>query len=474
MTFSRSISFHFFGGLLLASALACAPQEGERTGTAATPLTGDGACAHPLCEEGGAIDASCHSCAATICQADPFCCTTAWDSICTGHVESICNESCEAPPTCGHDICEEGEALDASCGDCAAQICAVDPFCCSSGWDSICVGEVQSVCGQSCSAPECAHPLCETGDPLDPACDSCAAQICAVDPYCCSGQWDRICTAQVETVCQGSCEAPSPECEHAPCTTGGPLDPDCDECVESVCQADPFCCNVAWDQLCVNAADTSCGAQTPPQADILFIVDTSCSMTEEQSALSSNFRTLLDHVQNQGVDFHIAVTTTDVDAGGERGAFTGPIITPSTPDPDGDFASAVLQGTNGSPIEQGLEAARLALSQPQLSTNNAGFLRSDASLTIIFLSDEDDQSPDAVADYVSFLQGLKSGPPVTLNSIVGDTPQGCQGPSGSASAGLRYLNGTNSTGGAFSSICGADWSAALTNVPASGAGFCGP
>lgn len=457
--------------LLTGAALACAPEGDERVAATGAPLTGDQNCAHPLCSEGGPVDAQCHPCAATVCAQDPFCCSSGWDALCTAHVATMCNESCDAPSACDHEICQEGGPLDASCDSCAASICAQDPFCCSSGWDSICVAEVQSICGQSCNAPECAHPLCETGEALDPACDSCAGSICAQDPFCCNGQWDRLCTQQVETVCGGSCEAPAPECDHAPCDSGDALDPACDNCVADVCAQDPFCCNVSWDQLCVSTYDSTCGTPTPAKADILFVIDDSCSMTEEQQALAANFRTLLDHVQNENIDFQIGVTTTDVSPTGAQGALIGPIISSSSADPESEFAAQVMMGTNGSPFEQGLEASRLALSQ----NINAGFVRADAGLVVIYLSDEDDQSPDAVTDYVSFVQGLKNGLPATLNTIVGAAPGGCTGPSGSAGAGLRYLDASAATGGANSSICSADWSAALTNVPpAPPVGACSP
>jgi hypothetical protein len=55
-------------------------------------------------------------------------------------------------PTCNeHATCDTGAPLDAGCGDsCVADICDVDPYCCNNSWDEICVGEVASVCGQTC------------------------------------------------------------------------------------------------------------------------------------------------------------------------------------------------------------------------------------------------------------------------------------------------------------------------------------
>lgn len=52
--------------------------------------------------------------------------------------------------SCSHDVCEIGSALPSSCDDCAAAVCAVDGFCCSSSWDSTCVGYVDDYCGFTC------------------------------------------------------------------------------------------------------------------------------------------------------------------------------------------------------------------------------------------------------------------------------------------------------------------------------------
>ncbi|HEX4419731.1 MAG TPA: S53 family peptidase [Kofleriaceae bacterium] len=58
--------------------------------------------------------------------------------------------TCTGGTTCAHPICSTGTKLVATCDPCTGEICSADSFCCASSWDSICVGEVGSVCGQSC------------------------------------------------------------------------------------------------------------------------------------------------------------------------------------------------------------------------------------------------------------------------------------------------------------------------------------
>ncbi|KAJ3137676.1 hypothetical protein HK101_003861 [Irineochytrium annulatum] len=53
-------------------------------------------------------------------------------------------------PTCAHSLCSTGSSLKASCDPCAAKIIKADPYCGNNEWDSTCVGEVKSVCKQTC------------------------------------------------------------------------------------------------------------------------------------------------------------------------------------------------------------------------------------------------------------------------------------------------------------------------------------
>lgn len=51
---------------------------------------------------------------------------------------------------CAHDECAEGDALDPACSDCAKKVCDADPYCCSTAWDAQCIGQVEGACGESC------------------------------------------------------------------------------------------------------------------------------------------------------------------------------------------------------------------------------------------------------------------------------------------------------------------------------------
>ncbi len=118
----------------------------------------------------------------------------------------------------------------------------------------------------------CAHAPCTTGTVLVPGCDPCAAQVCNVDPYCCTVTWDATCVAEVASVCSpDACLVRQPDagdsgsnaCAHPTCTVGIVLLPSCHPCAAALCAADPYCCSVAWDATCVSEVPGICGAPCP-------------------------------------------------------------------------------------------------------------------------------------------------------------------------------------------------------------------
>jgi len=107
-------------------------------------------CTHDRCVTGLPLTGTCTSCTAQICAVDPFCCTSAWDSICVAETRTVCNSLVCIQPPCSHSECVGGAALAGTCSPQVTQICAADSFCCTTSWDGICVGEVASIAGKTC------------------------------------------------------------------------------------------------------------------------------------------------------------------------------------------------------------------------------------------------------------------------------------------------------------------------------------
>lgn len=197
-------------------------------------------------------------------------------------------------------------------------------------------------------------------------------------------------------------------------------------------------------------------ARQPP-ADVLFVVDDSASMTEEQARLTENFAAFVDLLGDTTADFRVGVTTTDPADGG---ALRGPVLEPDTDDLVAAFQAQVAVGTGGSRDEQGLAMAARAL-RPDV---NAGFLREDAVTHVVFVSDEDDHSDGEPAGYVEALQAAAGVEGIAAHALVGDEPEGCLSGSSAADAGTRYLAVARELGGLTESLCADDYGGVLEAI----------
>ncbi|MFH1807398.1 MAG: choice-of-anchor D domain-containing protein [Pseudomonadota bacterium] len=243
-----------------------------------------------------------------------------------------------------------------------------------------------------------------------------------------------------------------------------------------------------------------------PLVDVLWVVDDSGSMSTEQDILGQNFPSFFTQTSINNVDYHIAVTTTltrdtcvpDFTNPNDSCAGTPPHpkagfytscngndkwITTATSNPEQQFSCNVKVSDSGNvnpdrptsdSAEGGLMAARLFLSPPNIDDANANlnFLRDDAKLYVIMVSDEEDQSDGPTDLYVDFfrnLKGFRNAGLINVSAIAGDVPGGCgdtsgQGSGAGAEAGARYKDVVDAMGGLFHSICSSDWSSMLSSL----------
>jgi hypothetical protein len=165
----------------------------------------------------------------------------------------------------------------------------------------------------------------------------------------------------------------------------------------------------------------------PQETDILFVIDNSGSMAEEQANLALELPAFIEELKTGGGaahDFQVGVITTSIyqnaqlqsgqviyqeypeESGklrpvpDEAGAATQEkVISSSDPALVAKFARLVQQGIVGSGQETPFEAVRLAVTDlaqvPTSEGGNQGFLRDGARLLVVVVSDEDDCSERA-------------------------------------------------------------------------------
>jgi len=219
------------------------------------------------------------------------------------------------------------------------------------------------------------------------------------------------------------------------------------------------------------------------KVDILWVVDNSRSMEGEQAEVASKFAAFIGNVEASNADFHIGVVTTDMTDPDQRGKLQGdPLYLTSSDDYIPLFQERVLVGTAGSDQEKGIDAAWTALSEPLVSGFNGGFRRNDATLSVIYLSDENDCTDhgtlasytDALACYdhsdqlvdvkdliTDYKQLQTAVGRMIVSAVVGPTvDKGCDG----TVPGFRYIAMAQAFGGLQASICEADFSRIMEDL----------
>jgi hypothetical protein len=226
--------------------------------------------------------------------------------------------------------------------------------------------------------------------------------------------------------------------------------------------------------------------------DVLFVVDDSGSMADDQDQLAANFPEFFSTSQVDDADYHIAVTTTltvgscvpspstpncaDDDMSGYYTSCSGErFLTPSSPTPEDQFACNVRVSEERNPArstsdsgEGGLRAAYNFLSAPRIDDPviNGGFLRENAKLHVIVVTDEPDQSRGPTELYVDFfrnLKGFRNESLVAVSAIAKRNGEVCNADDTDRGDG-RYATVVDALHGRFQSICDQDWSDSMREL----------
>lgn len=304
------------------------------------------------------------------------------------------------------------------------------------------------------------------------------------------------------------------------------------------------------------------------RVDILWMVDNSSSMSSEQDKVAGRFHEFFAQLVASGVDYHIGVVTSDPTEEGALRAYDGPavtgcngcrFVTNEVPCTNSDaaidglddaaveallldecpaqlvFRDLIRVGIDGSSFEEGFTQVAAALGadvvDPEtgfplgdVPPENEGFLRDDAALYVVFVSDEDEGDGADGVDvryYQRLFEGLKgtgnennvalaaiTGYPIDAalpsasdvcdvlsttfdSALTNDDPRaagllealrddedGCRDreaapddPNGGAKTGGRYIELACRTGGVVANMCEADYTAALDALGANAAGL---
>lgn len=233
--------------------------------------------------------------------------------------------------------------------------------------------------------------------------------------------------------------------------------------------------NFSIDDSGVTATEQACR-----KMDIVFVIDNSFTMEEEQDNLRASFprfAQMLDQFKTKSgssLDYRVAVTSTDSDR--DKGAFrtVGGSGRPWLDRSDGiiidAFSRRASLGTSGSSYERPLESLRLALTDRIADGANGTFRREDALLAFVVLTDEDEggsfeNAPARpIPDYINFFDQIAGSRARWATALIaGLGPGRCQSAFGEAYEATRLLDFVSRAGNnaVASSICDADLTVGL-------------
>lgn len=237
-------------------------------------------------------------------------------------------------------------------------------------------------------------------------------------------------------------------------TTGTPSYGDCNNGhgndADGVDESNP---TIGLDPKCKKESFHQASSQTK-KLDIVWIIDDSGSMADEQQALGTNFSAFIDEFITKDVDFKMAITTTDASSSYMKGRMVSGSDTKLTSAKakqneaqfKTDFKNLVKVGTSGSGYEKGLDASQ-GFMQKYAST----FVRPEAYLAVVVLSDEEDQSANVVKTYTDYLKSFKAEAGLVKVYTIADINKTNSG-SGITTGADRYIKASEETAGVVSNI----------------------
>jgi hypothetical protein len=239
--------------------------------------------------------------------------------------------------------------------------------------------------------------------------------------------------------------------------------------------------------------------------DVLFVIDNSGSMDQEQDNLVANFPQFVAVLEESGLDYRIGVTTTGRDYEWTQTTPIGPTL-PMSQDGDngkllkkgnmtrrwiekadanvaGLFSTVAKVGTEGPAQEMPLAVIRDAFEDRIADGTNVDFHRPEALLAVVILTDEEDCSheqpvnvgfgqslcdgntSESVGNYIQFLDTFTGNRTRWATAVIAG-PSDCESSFGEANEAERLKDFVNQTGpnATFSSICEGDLSIGLAQA----------
>ncbi len=191
--------------------------------------------------------------------------------------------------------------------------------------------------------------------------------------------------------------------------------------------------------------------------DILWVIDRSGSMSMYNPELLAGIEAMLLALPVS--DWRLVMISADPRKSVVSTEF------PLVPGDDVDDAAAMLATLTSAPYEEGFNSVYDYIN---LNPYSSTWMRPEAGLLVVFVSDEDEQSDidyPATSDFLSWYGSLRMGS-VFMASVINldATESVCTHSVNPRDVGNRYIEATNVLGGTIVDICSDDWAPGVTDA----------
>jgi len=191
--------------------------------------------------------------------------------------------------------------------------------------------------------------------------------------------------------------------------------------------------------------------------DILWVIDTSGSMNIYDDELLAGIEAMINALPASG--WRLAMTSNDPASASIESQF------PLVPGDDAEDAKDMYEAMGRGHREEGLDAAYEYLVNNSYAQT---WLRPDAALLIVQVSDEEDQSDDHFAnvdDFKTWYSVQRNGSAFISSIVTQDASVSvCERTPSSMNVGDRYMEATNYFSGVIVDICAEDWSPGVADA----------
>ena len=197
--------------------------------------------------------------------------------------------------------------------------------------------------------------------------------------------------------------------------------------------------------------------QSVDGVDIIWVIDTSGSMSIYDEELLAGIEAMMLALPSSG--WRLAMMSNDPVEASLEAQF--PLVPGDTIQDAIDMYTLMGRGHR----EEGFDAAYEYLVN---NTYAQTWLRPDAALLVVFVSDEEDQSDDyfpLVSQFTSWFGSQRNGSAYIASIVnVEQADSSCERPPSVYNIGYRYMEATNYFGGTIVDICSDDWSPGVNDA----------